>query len=606
MVGLSAADVIPAALRTPPVIPPSSQLHKTMVGAVGSPFAPPDAGAPAAAQNRTIVGMTPPVVPGAAELQPGSAANRTLLGGVHPGPPVRAEASPRSLSATAVGPGSPSAGEGSSRTMIGVAMPGIAPLHPGEAPEPSFGEGLQPDPQNYRPAGELGATVGPEPAAWRPGPARAAPAVPLGVKRPRERDGAGQRLPPAAAAQPRAPTRVIAVVGAALGLALVAVLVAFFWKSTPPITARARVDAEGREVVEVRCPGCPDGTTISVAGGTARIEKEVAEVPVATPLSVGENLLKVAVDRPGGGRDETVSAQINIAYRIRPDLLTLQGERPAIQILMEAVTGTTIALDGKPIPLNSGRATETIDVTEACTGLSDEPGTLSRQIPYTVTLPGSPAPEQGVIQVSVGILPLRIDAPGPHAVIDGKNFVLAGSTSKGAEVLAAGRPIQVKADGSFAQVMNVSSVGATQIEVRAKMPGKAPRLTRISVKRVESLETAAAEFAAEKPVGYAAIAADVAASAGKPVVLAGEVIESRRQNHQTIMLLGVAKSSGCAQADGAKGGEACPVRLVLGADKPVKRGDLITAYGHVTRPFSVKGKPDIPEVEVDFTLKGVR
>ena len=102
-----------------------------------------------------------------------------------------------------------------------------------------------------------------------------------------------------------------------------------------------------------------------------------------------------------------------------------------------------------------------------------------------------------------------------------------------------------------------------------------------------------------------AVAADVAGTVGKAVTLAGEVIESRRQNHQTIMLLSVAKSSGCAAA-GGKGEEACQVRLVQGSDNPVKRGDLLTAYGHVSRAFAVKGKPDIPEVEVDFTLKGVR
>lgn len=410
---------------------------------------------------------------------------------------------------------------------------------------------------------------------------------------------------PVRAPPPKAPTRAIVVVGAGLGLALIAVLVAVFWRSAPPITARAKVDAEGREVVEVRCPSCPDGTRIAAGGATATVAGQLADVPVTTPLSIGENLLKVAIDRPDKGRDETVSAQINIAYRIRPDLTTLQGERPSIQIVLEAVTGTAIALDGKPVTLNAGRAIETLDVSEACTGLADEPATLSRQIPYTVTLAGGGAPEQGTIQVSVGILPLHIDAPGPHAVIDGKSFVLSGRTSKGAEVLAAGRAIPVRADGTFAQTMNVSSVGATQIEVRAKTAGKAPRLTRIAVKRVDSLETAAAEFVADKPLGYAALAADIAGSVGKPAVLAGEVIEARRltQVHQTIILLSVARSSGCA-AGGAD--DACQVRLVQGADSAVKRGDLLTAYGHVTKAFPVKGKPDIPEVEVDFTLKGIR
>ena len=34
---------------------------------------------------------------------------------------------------------------------------------------------------------------------------------------------------------------------------------------------------------------------------------------------------KLAIDRPGNGRDEVVSVSVNVAYRIRPDLATLQS-----------------------------------------------------------------------------------------------------------------------------------------------------------------------------------------------------------------------------------------------------------------------------------------
>ena len=64
------------------------------------------------------------------------------------------------------------------------------------------------------------------------------------------------------------------------------------------------------------------------------------------------------------------------------------------------------------------------------------------------------------------------------------------------------------------------------------------------------------------------------------------------------MLLEVASSSGCPS------GSACTVRLVQGADNPAKRGDALRVLGHVARAFSVPGRPDIPEIEVDFTLKG--
>jgi hypothetical protein len=257
--------------------------------------------------------------------------------------------------------------------------------------------------------------------------------------------------------------------------------------------------------------------------------------------------------------------------------------------------------------ISGGHAVENVDVTEACTGLAADVKTLSRQVPYVVT-PADGPPEQGVVNVSVGIVPLRLDAPvaitsnassAPHVITDGPSFVLAGSTMKGAEVIAAGRPIPVHPDGTFFQVMNVSSVGATQIEVRAKMPGMAPRLTQIKVRRVESLEKAARDLAStDPPIPFAQIVSDIPAAAGKAVALAGEVSESKKQGYETVTLLEVSAASGC------RAGSSCTVRLVQGGDNPAKRGDTLRVFGHVARPFSVPGRADIPEIEVDFTLKG--
>ena len=127
------------------------------------------------------------------------------------------------------------------------------------------------------------------------------------------------------------------------------------------------------------------------------------------------------------------------------------------------------------------------------------------------------------------------------------------------------------------------------------------------MRRVDSLEVAAREFGSQSPapVGWSALASDLQGSIGKATVLSGEVIEVRRQSHQTIVLLAVSARSGCSDG-GKKGGSSCHVRLVQGADNPLQRGDLITAYGRVLRAFNVAGKPDIAEVQVDFTLKGLR
>ncbi|WP_437314216.1 zinc-ribbon domain-containing protein [Sorangium sp. So ce385] len=493
------------------------------------------------------------------------------------------------------GPAPPAA---ASRTLVGVARPGIAPLAPGATADP------EPDPDleaRYQPAGELGATIAPvrfrapelrNPVLMRPHrlKQRLAPAPP-------QRRGRSSR-------------RAVVVVAAGGVLALGAVLFALLWPSAPPVTARARADAGGREVIELRCDSCPDGTAVSIGEGRATIAGRVAQIPLASPLSVGENHMKVAIDRPGRGRDETVGVSIHVAYRIRPDLGTLQGERPSIQVVVEASKGTQVTLDGKEVALASGRAIESIDVTEAVTGLSDETKTLSRQVPYTVAPPDGPR-EQGVVSVAVGIVPLGIEAPGPSVVIDKESFVLAGRTARGAQLFAGAHPITVRPDGTFAHVMNVSSVGATQFEVRAKMQGMAPRIAKIAVRRVDRLETAAKEFAGRNPIGYVELAAGGKDVIGKPIALTGEVLEARRQGYSTLILLSMPRTSGCkagvtGAGAGARSPDACKVRLVHGADNPAQRGDVLTAYGSVAPPFVAPGGAEIPEVWVEFTVKGAR
>jgi hypothetical protein len=615
---------------------PPPTASRTIVGVAARDIAAPVAAAarPAGASkgNRTIVGMPASAINPAAAAAPAARSATPNPGALRtPGPPAGVgrtivgmatgvlgtpaaaggEAAAPALPAGSRPAGAPGAVSG---TLLGVARPGIAPLAPGvpRAPEPA--EDVVPDdapPPGYEPAGELGATMGPNqlpailPAAAaafdkerRKHHHRRAMAVLPGAKI-GARDG-----------RERTSNRALAVVFAAGGLALAAVLVAIFWPSPPPLTARARADAGGREGVELTCKSCPDGTKVTIGGSSATMTGSLALVPLASALLVGENRLKVAIDRPANGRDETVGVSINVAYRIRPDLATLQADKPSFQIVAEVAGGTSVTIDGRKMALAGGRAVENIDVTEAVSGLADDVKTLSRQIPYVVT-PDSGPPEQGVVNVSVGIVPLHLDAPvalaappggqapAPHVTTDGPSFVLAGKTMKGAEVLAAGRPITVHADGNFAQVMNVSAVGATQIEVRARMAGMAPRLSQIRVRRVDSLEKAGREFAAtESPIAWAALAANVPGAVGRAAALSGEVSEIKKQGYQTVMLLDVSAASGCPSGGG------CTVRLVHAAETPVKRGDTLRVFGHVARPFSMPGRADIPEIEVDFTLKG--
>jgi hypothetical protein len=531
------------------------------------------------AANRTLLGM-PVGAAAAPSPRPPPENQRTMLGVV---PPNAAPSPPAP---------SPPSGEGG--TLLGVARPGIAPIRPASS-EPKAESAAREAPR------ELGATYFddemPPPRrveSERPPPSRdklarkrlVLPPVRPHKGAPHVRDRSNEK-------------RALPVIITAGVLVVFAVLFAIFWRSPPPLTARVRAMPDGRDAVEIDCETCPQGTKVEIGSASAVSSGRAALIPLVAPLALGENRLKVSLDRPSGGRDESVGVTVQVSYRLRPDLSGLAEDKPSVSLAIEAVSGTTVEVEGKPVSVKDGPSAYKIDVSADCTGAEGEPATLRRRLPYAVKTPDG-AREEGTVEIAVGIVPLRIDAPGPRVVVDGETFVLAGRTMKGAEVLAAGRPIQVAADGSFAQRMSVSSVGSTNIEIRAKASGMAPRVVPIAVRRVDKLESAAREILSGRPLGYAAAAAGAAGDVGKDVVVSGEIVDARTQNHQTILLLDVPAKGGCP-----KGKEPCRVRLVHGYPNTSKAGDTITAFGQLAAPF-VSGGETLPEIQVAFTMPGER
>lgn len=591
--------------------------QRTLLGtadlAPGSVPVAPEPGAKVAAQ--TIVGMPVsalPVLGAASEAAKasgaGPAAARTILGmpvpasvkgasgGVDPGKTSHLGSPVPLVAGLAKGDGAAPVEPSSAaaRTLLGVARPGIAPLDP-MAKKPS-----PPLLREVEPAQELGATIGGSAASVD----RAQLAAGALGKRmagfDRGRLKAAAALGRAGEPKPAARRGTAVVIIAAGLLAVGAVLFAVLWRSAPPLSARATVDATGKEVLEVRCESCPDGTIVEIGSGKGEISGGEAIVAADLPLSVGDNQMRVAIDRPGNGRDEEVHLSVQVSYRVRPDLSPLLGQRPSLQVVVEAIDGTHVEIDGREVPLVGGRAVHTVDVTEALSGPQPKASSLERRVSYSIRPPGAEV-DHGEVAISVGIVPLTLFAPGPSIVIDEPTFVLAGRTQRGAEITAAGKPIPLKPDGTFAQVMNVSSVGATQIEVRATLPEKAPRLMKVDVRRVDTLKAAEQEFERRADrVPYSSLAADIDGNVGKSVAIVGEVAEARRENHQTIALVDVSRASGCA----SPGASACQVRLVAGFDRDLRSGVTVRAYGRVARAFTIPSRSAIPEVDVEFIVEG--
>ena len=567
----AAQAAAPAPAAAPAASPPVRSGAKTMLGGV---FEAPPAPAPAPAASRpagTMIGIS------AADLMPAAVAappvhqaaaadahatrqeNRTMLGVAIPG-----------IAPTHGASAEPPPQQRDNQTMLGVAMPGIAPIHGSGAPESAQRIPI---------------------AAQRPKPLAALPPI---VPAP---------APLALEAMPRAPVIVakkgfpLALVAGVIGaLVLFAGLAVFFlWKGGSALLVSPRLGPSGGEQLHLVCESCKDGTTASLDGAKATFTNKEADLDLKTPLKVGDNPFTIEIDRPSTGRDETIKAVVPVAYRVRADLADIASEPPVITVRVEALPGTDVRVDGKPVALDvRGMGTFAIDISSETDGPSDEGKVIEKTIGYEV-VPKNGKAEKGTVAARVGVIPLRVDAPTSHGVTESTRFWVAGRTSKGGIVTLNGKPVAVAANGAFGEMIDAPTPGESAIVVRATAPQVAPRTVHLAVKRVQHLEPEAKTFEASPSLGYDAIIGNIAASVGQTIVVEGDVLESRVQNHQTVII--VSDRRGCAKGP-------CIARVVHGEDAALKTGETIRAFGRITRAVSTSDGKSVPEVEADFLIRG--
>jgi hypothetical protein len=576
--------MIDAPRPAPPEPAPRQPVQRTMLG-FATPGGPPAAVPPAHA---------PPAAPTPAPSAPAISGKGTMLGMPASnvwGAPPPAQPAP-TPAAGPVGPGKPGA---PLRTMLGVAIPGIAPLNPGQdAPPPSAASYAQK-------SGTMLGVAMPGIAPIHPGDLPPPPApMPEGQLRkaveivPAPPPLVDEPLPPPPVIVPKRGVPLVLVAGLIAFLVLGAgVVVALVWKSKP-LLAEARADPSGKEALHLRCDTCPDGTLATLDGAQSTFHAHETDVPLKNPLKVGDNALVVHLDRPSIGRDEAVKLDVPIKYRVRADLSDIGAAHPVITVRVEALPGSDASVDGKPVALDaSGTGAYAIDISADTEGPADDKKTIDRTIPYVVT-PKAGTPDKGTVRAQVDVAPLYLDAPGLHPVIDTGTFHLAGRTLKGGTVSANGRPLHMDADGTFTQPFDAPAVGDLPVELTAAATSLAPRTAHIVVRRVAHLEDEAKARDKAPELGYDAIAADIAAVSGQSSIVEGEVADARTAQSQTIAV--VDDTRGCAHAP-------CLVRVVYGGEAKIKHGQVIRAYGRVTRAVtSTNGT--VPEVEADFILPG--
>jgi hypothetical protein len=533
-----------------------------------APAVPPAAGsAPRVPAARTMLGMPaaglppPPAQqpPAPEPSKPGSVA-KTMLGVAIPGVAPLNPGVPQPAAPPKVG-----------NTMLGVAMPGIAPLQPGLAKTAP----LAPPVRSARPAPPLAPIV--------PAPA---PLV----------DDEALPMAPARAARTGVPMALVAG-GLALVLLVGGGVLAFLWRGSSPIVAHPTLDPQGKEALHLTCEGCNDGTEVSLDDAKATFKGHEADLVLAKSLAIGANPLTLKLKR--NGRDESVKIVVPIEFRIRADMTNVSAKPPVISVKVEAAPGTNVQIDGKPVTLDAhGEGSYSIDVSSEVEGPNAELKRIDKKIPYVVT-PKSGVKAEGTVPAAIGITQLVLDAPGTHAVTDQKSIFVAGQTSVGSKVAINGEAVPVDERGAFAKSIEAPSAGEVPIEVVGTAPQLAARAVHFTVKRVDNLDAEARAAEASSPLLYDAVKDDVASHVGQRVVVEGEIIETRfAAGHQTILV--VTDKRGCAaKADPNQ----CLARVLFGGEDKRHKGDKVRVFGRITRPVMAQNGKTVPEIEAEFLAK---
>ncbi len=568
MIGMAPPPAAPTDGQPPTATPPPTPAAATP-------------GAPAGGLRQTMIGIAPPgpITPPATPSVPANPAE----GRGYPTPPPPPEGLPQLGPSGTIPHLSPH-----QKTMLGVARPGIAPLNPGQAKlpaaTPTAATPPSPGSAGYPSSGSLpsaGAPSSPQHALPEADPLTSAARASRQHARPK------QGIPALAA---------VSMVGAA-GLFAAAAVVWLFYRGHGSLEARATALSDGKEQLELSCSACDDGTVARLDAASATFAAHHARLPLSRPLKVGENPMTITLVAPRG-KQSFVDISVPIAFRVRGDTSGLDAPTPELRVLVNAVAGSTVTVDGKPVALDAeGEGRYVLDVSAEATGLDASVKILERQLRYVVTPPKGSA-QTGTVSLQAGITPLVIDAPGPSVLLETSNFILAGRTAKAGALTVSDRPITVDPSGRFAQMMNVSAPGETTIIIRATSKDTAPRLFPLRVKRVDSLLKEAERVRQRATGNYTAIADQAETKRGWAVALDGVSVDARTENYNTVVVMDV--SGGCGHAP-------CLARVNYGAPYSLSPGDKFSAFGEVLGLVDgPRSGSKIPEIRADFLIKAAK
>jgi len=520
MLGLSAAMVPTAPVA--PAVQPAAATPRFTPGATApapgaddyardTPSSPGDVG-----NAKTMLGINAAALPAAPAsgatpvfTPPAGAAAfaQTMLGD---GPsPVAGGAPPASLAAQPanVAP-APTGKVAAGRTMLGVSTAAVAQPAPASAARAAAPQGRT----------MLGVTPGMAPTAastgFEPTP------IDTGAPAFGQTGGAYYEDEPVAAAPKRSSSN-----GLIIGLLLLVVAGAagaYFVlgrERVSKVQARVVAAESGDEAMQFEVAGAVAGAKIRFGGQERVLEAGRVTFPLAKDsLRVGDNVVLVDLLEPGG---DVTSERITLAvdFRIRSDTSPLATDPPAIDVVVSAIPGSTVTLDGEALKLDAaGKGVKRYPVDVAT---QSNAGVIDHAVKYRVQPPTREA-TVGELVTKIPLSTLQIDRPGISVVTDKAEVEIAGAVAPGGKLTVDGTPVAVNA-GRFLYRMALPNPQEYTPRVVASEPGKAPYGVSLQIRRVLDLAQEAQSFVVDPALTYARISQNTSIYKGQKAAFEGRV-----------------------------------------------------------------------------------
>ncbi len=578
--------------------PVQHDLARTMLMGA-SPVAPPSQ--PKVDLKKTMLGLQSggPGASSPADFKTGADdRGRTSVGSPSPLPPT--VAAPRSAPATAAQGkpdlhktvlGMPAASLGLSlpadiktvvddrgRTAVGTPSPLAPSSAPTVAAEPAPSESAQPSPT---------ADIAPEPRAQAP-----STETPY-------RSGAGTEDRDDDA-MPRRRSAPVWLFGLLAGLAVVVIgAIAFMLLSRKvAYTTQITPDPDGSRIAIVfNIPGAPQGAVVELSGTRQPVANGMARFDVPLDqLKLGDNQLHAVYQT--GSRSEPLDLAVTRRHQVALDLGGLGTSPPFFEAVFTVAPGESLAVAGQAAVLDGQNAfRHKVDLTDAVKGGEVKDNQLVYRIPFQLKN-GQGQVDSGEYLARLPLTNLRVDRPAAGAVVDSATVVCSGETEDGAAVTVNGERTAVTAGRFEVKVPLVA--GENPVQVTSRSTGKAPHTINLQVKRVASLEAAAAAWAkqVDSSVDYPALGRDPDSLVGRKVRMAGRIVNIRTEQGVTVFLLYV--SAGCPKES------RCGVYVVFKGESQAGLYSWVTVYGEVKGRREVQIKEgvsmSVPALEAAYVL----